>query len=55
MLFQVEGSGNEQIDAIISDAKNIENVFDVQRVNPGNQNWTIYIPTQVSQHQIVIY
>jgi len=36
LLFQVEISGNEQLDSIISDAKNIENVFDVQRVNPGN-------------------
>ena len=36
LLFQVEGSGNEQIDAIISDAKNIENVFEVKRVKPGN-------------------
>ena len=36
LLFQVEVSGNEQLDSIISDAKNIENVFDVQRVNPGN-------------------
>ena len=36
LLFQVEISGNEQLDSIISDAKNIENVFDVQRANPGN-------------------
>ena len=36
LLFQVEISGKEQLDSIISDAKNIENVFDVQRVNPGN-------------------
>ena len=36
LLFQVEISGNEQLESIISDAKNIENVFDVQRVNPGN-------------------
>ncbi len=36
LLFQVEISGSEQLDSIISDAKNIENVFDVQRVNPGN-------------------
>ena len=36
LLFQVEVSGNEQLDSIINDAKNIENVFDVQRVNPGN-------------------
>ncbi len=36
LLFQVEISGNEQLDSIISDAKNIENVFDVQRINPGN-------------------
>ena len=36
LLFQVEISGNEQLDSIITDAKNIENVFDVQRVNPGN-------------------
>ena len=36
LLFQVEISGKEQLDSIISDAKNIENVFDVQKVNPGN-------------------
>ena len=36
LLFQVEISGNEQLDSIIKDAKNIENVFDVQRANPGN-------------------
>ena len=36
LLFQVEISGKEQLDSIISDAKNIENVFDVQRANPGN-------------------
>ena len=36
LLFQVEISGNEQLDSIIRDAKNIENVFDVQRANPGN-------------------
>ena len=36
LLFQVEISGNEQLESIITDAKNIENVFDVQRVNPGN-------------------
>ena len=36
LLFQVEISGNEQLDSIITDSKNIENVFDVQRVNPGN-------------------
>ena len=36
LLFQVEISGNEQLDSIITDAKNIENVFDVQRVNPGS-------------------
>ncbi len=36
LLFQVEISGSEQLDSIIIDAKNIENVFDVQRVNQGN-------------------
>ncbi len=36
LLFQVEISGNEQLESIITDAKKIENVFDVQRVNPGN-------------------
>ncbi len=36
LLFQVEISGSEQLDSIINDAKNIENVFDVQRVNPGS-------------------
>ena len=36
LLFQVEVSGNEQLETIINDAKKIENVFDVQRVSRGN-------------------
>ena len=36
LLFQVEVSGNEQLETIMIDAKKIENVFDVQRVSRGN-------------------
>ena len=36
LLFQVEVSGNEQLETIMNDAKKIENVFDVQRVSRGN-------------------
>ena len=36
LLFQVEVSGNEQLETIMNDAKKIENVFDVQRVSRGS-------------------
>ena len=35
LLFQIELSDNIQLESILSDAKNIENVFDVKRVFPG--------------------
>ena len=35
LIFQVEISDNDQLDAIINDAKNIENVFDASRIYPG--------------------
>ncbi len=36
-IFQVEISDNDQLDAIINDAKNIENVFDASRIYPGRK------------------
>ena len=47
LLFQVEISGNEQLDSIIRDAKNIENVFDVQRANPGNYVNDLFVFTSL--------
>ena len=38
LLFQIELSDNAQLDTIISDAKNIENVFEVNKVHPGKDN-----------------
>ena len=38
LLFQIELSDNTQLETIISDAKDIENVFDVKRVFPGKEN-----------------
>ena len=35
LLFQIELSDNAQLDTIISDAKDIENVFEVNKVHPG--------------------
>ena len=35
LIFQVEISDNDQLDAIIKDSKNIENVFDASRIFPG--------------------
>ena len=35
LIFQIEISDNDQLDAIIKDAKNIENVFDASRIFPG--------------------
>ena len=35
--FQIELSDNSQLETIISDAKEIENVFDVKRVFPGKR------------------
>ena len=37
LLFQIELSDNSQLETIISDAKEIENVFDVKRVFPGKR------------------
>ena len=37
LIFQVEISDNDQLDAIINDAKNIENVFDASRIFPGRK------------------
>ena len=37
LIFQVEISDNDQLDAIIKDAKNIENVFDASRIYPGRK------------------
>ena len=37
LIFQVEISDNDQLDAIINDAKNIENVFDASRIYPGRR------------------
>ena len=37
LIFQVEISDNDQLDAIINDAKNIENVFDASRIYPGRK------------------
>ena len=38
LLFQIELSDNAQLDTIISDAKDIENVFEVSKVHPGKDN-----------------
>ena len=38
LLFQIELSDNAQLDTIISDAKDIENVFEVNKVHPGKDN-----------------
>ena len=35
LLFQIELSDNIQLESIISDSKDIENVFDAKRVFPG--------------------
>ena len=35
LLFQIELSDNAQLDTIIADAKDIENVFEVNKVHPG--------------------
>ena len=40
LIFQVEISDNDQLDAIINDAKNIENVFDASRIYPGRK-WVL--------------
>ena len=37
LIFQVEISDNDQLDAIINDAKNIENVCDASRIYPGRK------------------
>ena len=37
LIFQVEISDNNQLDAIIEDAKKIENVFDASRIFPGKK------------------
>ena len=37
LIFQVEISDNDQLDAIINDAKKIENVFDASRIYPGRK------------------
>ena len=37
LIFQVEISDNDQLDAIINDAKNIDNVFDASRIYPGRK------------------
>ena len=37
LIFQIEISDNDQLDAIINDAKNIENVFDASRIYPGRK------------------
>jgi len=37
LIFQVEISDNDQLEAIINDAKNIENVFDASRIYPGRK------------------
>jgi GTP pyrophosphokinase len=37
LIFQVEISDNDQLDAIINDAKDIENVFDASRIYPGRK------------------
>ena len=37
LLFQVELSDNVQLESIISDANNIENVFEVKRIHPGKE------------------
>ena len=38
LLFQIELSDNAQLETIISDAKDIENVFEVNKVHPGKDN-----------------
>ena len=38
LFFQIELSDNAQLDTIISDAKDIENVFEVNKVHPGKDN-----------------
>ena len=38
LLFQIELSDNAQLDTIISDAKDIENLFEVNKVHPGKDN-----------------
>ena len=35
LLFQIELSDNVQLESILSDSKDIENVFDAKRVFPG--------------------
>ena len=37
LIFQVEISDNNQLDAILEDAKKIENVFDASRIFPGKK------------------
>ena len=37
LIFQVEISDNDQLDAIINDAKSIESVFDASRIFPGRK------------------
>jgi len=37
LIFQVEISDNDQLEAILNDAKNIENVFDASRIYPGRK------------------
>lgn len=37
LIFQVEISDNDQLDAIFKDAKKIDNVFDASRIFPGKQ------------------
>jgi len=35
LLFQIELSDNVQLESILSDSKDIENVFEAKRVFPG--------------------
>ena len=37
LIFQVEISDNDQLEAILNDAKKIENVFDASRIYPGRK------------------
>ena len=37
LIFQVEISDNDQLEAILNDAKNIESVFDASRIYPGRK------------------
>ena len=37
LIFQIEISDIDQLDAIIKDSKDIENVFDASRIYPGRK------------------